>query len=134
MLKQLKVLQYKFINFFNKYQLFKYIQMNKINKGFQKGVDISEYADHKFDDMQMAQIREGLESGVDVTKYANPKFDNMQMAQIREGLENEVDVTEYANYKFSVEQMKEIKSTMKDGYNQSQIIQSALDENLDMEI
>ena len=38
----------------------------------------------------MQEIRLGLQDGldVDISKYADPKFDNFQMKKIREGLEN----------------------------------------------
>ena len=57
-----------------------------------KGLDISKYADPKFNDLQMWQIRQGLEAGLDVSKYANPKFDYLQMEQIRLGLEAGLDI------------------------------------------
>lgn len=40
----------------------------------------------KFNDNQMNQIRIGLEAGLDVSQYADHKFDYYQMEAIRLGL------------------------------------------------
>ena len=41
----------------------------------------------------MKEIREGLKCGLDVSKYADHKFDWEQMLEIREGLEKELDIS-----------------------------------------
>lgn len=45
-----------------------------------------------FDIGQQKQIKWGLESNIDVTKYANPKFDSYKMEQIRWKLEKEIEI------------------------------------------
>ena len=55
----------------------------------------------KFSELQQDQIRLGLEKGLDVSFYADPKYDYDQMSEIRRGLENGVDVSIYADPKFS---------------------------------
>ena len=39
----------------------------------------------------MTEIRYGLEDGLDITKYADPKYNRNQMAEIRVGLEHFVN-------------------------------------------
>lgn len=55
--------------------------------GLGKNIDVSVYADPRFDADQMHEIRRGLESGVDVTIYANPELHDKQMEAIRRKLE-----------------------------------------------
>lgn len=62
-------------------------QKEEIRKGRRSGVDVSVYADPKFDGWQMREIRKGLESGVDVGIYADPKVYGWRMLEIRLGLE-----------------------------------------------
>ena len=98
---------------------FDWEQMWEIRQGLEKGLDISQYADPKFDHLQMSQIRYGLEEDLDVSKYANPKFDYLQMSQIRQGLEAEVDISQYADPKFDWEQMWEIRQGLEEGLDVS---------------
>ena len=52
----------------------------------------------------MKQIKLGLINNLDVSIYANPKFNYYQMAQIRIGLEKSLDVSIYVNPKFDYNQ------------------------------
>ncbi len=52
-------------------------------------IDISQYADAKFDQSQMYVIRLGLEAKVDVSQYADPRFSADQMYVIYLDLEVE---------------------------------------------
>lgn len=52
---------------------------------------MKEYKDLDFGDDQMAQIRLGLAAGVDVSVYADTKFDGDQMYEIRKKLEKEME-------------------------------------------
>ncbi len=72
-----------------KLENFNYEQMQEIRQGLKQGVDVSIYANPKFDDDQMRQIRKGLEKELDVSIYANPEFNWEQMEQIRLDLENQ---------------------------------------------
>ena len=56
--------------------------MYSIRKGLEHGLDMSKYADPKFDYTQMQWIYKGLKDNLDVSKYADPKFNQFQMAQI----------------------------------------------------
>ena len=60
---------------------------------------------NQFNEKQKGQIRLGLKDNLNVSIYANPKFDDFQMEIIRFGLEANLDVSLYANPKFSVSQM-----------------------------
>lgn len=64
--------------------------MRQIKEGLESGVDVSIYADPKFDSRQMWSIKLGLEGDLDVSIYADPKFDPLQMEQIRLGLVSRV--------------------------------------------
>ena len=57
----------------------------------------------------MKEISWGLEDNLDVSIYANPKFNSNQMWQIREGLEDNVDVSIYAKTEYSWEQMEQMR-------------------------
>ncbi|MDU2095110.1 MAG: hypothetical protein E7E73_00195 [Negativicoccus succinicivorans] len=84
-------------------------QMEAIRIGLEQGLDVSVYADPNFSGSQMVQIRWGLENGVDVSIYADPKFRSDQMWTIREGLEEGLDVKVYADPKFNYKQMDQIR-------------------------
>ncbi len=51
-------------------------------------MDISKYADAKFDQGQMYMIRLGLEAKVDVSQYADPRIHAGQMYVIYHDLES----------------------------------------------
>ena len=46
---------------------------------------------------QLQEIEEGQEKGLDVSYYRNPEFLAIQMREIRLGLEAKVDVSVYAD-------------------------------------
>ncbi len=64
------------------------LQLRLINIGLSKNLDVSVYADPKYDWRQMDQIRLGLYNGVDVSKYNDPKIPWEEMEQIRNELLN----------------------------------------------
>ena len=88
---------------------FNWKQLEEIQIGLEEGLDVSKYANPKFDFNQMAEIRKGLKQGIDISKYADPKFDWFQMEQIYEGLNQDLDISIYANPEFNWEQMREIR-------------------------
>lgn len=94
-------------------------QIECIEDGIKKGVDVSWYADPKYKRDQMEVILEGLETGVDVSWYADPKFNGDQMAEIRLGLDEGLDVSIYANPKFNGDQMEEIRRGLESGFDVS---------------
>lgn len=89
-------------------------QMEVIRIGLEQGLDVSIYADFKFSGSQMNQIRWGLEEGLDVSLYADPKYNFKQMWSIREGLEEGLDVKVYADPRFDYKQMDAIRYGLAD--------------------
>jgi hypothetical protein len=64
---------------------------------------------------QMEVIIKGLVRKINVSLYADPRFDHEQMDVIYDGLLNRVDVSVYANRKYDAEQMKQILRAIKRG-------------------
>ena len=56
----------------------------------------------------MYKIREGLKDNLDVSFYANPKYNDKQMDVIKTGLEENLDVSVYTRDVFNEHQMKAI--------------------------
>ena len=69
--------------------------MEQILLGEVDKVDISKYADTKYDADQMCMIRLGLKNGYDITLYNSTKFDGRQMKEIYNGLQSGIDVSEF---------------------------------------
>ena len=65
-----------------------------------------------FNEEQISQIYFGLNNNIDVSVYANSKFDWRQMQEIREGLENNLDVSIYAKKEYNSYQMKRIRKVL----------------------
>ena len=61
-------------------------QIIEIQAGLKLGLDVSVYADKKYDPDQMYQVRRGLEEGVDVSIYLNPQYPFNRMSDIRNRL------------------------------------------------
>lgn len=100
-------------------KLFDWRQMNVIKAGLNRGLDVSIYADPKFNEWHMYAILEGLEQGIDPSIYANPEFSYPQMREIREGLVSGVDVNIYADPKYSWDQMAQIRKGLEAGLDVS---------------
>ena len=60
-----------------------------IMSGIKKNLDVSWYADSKFDWLQMREIFWGLEDELNVSIYAKPEYTSQQMTTIRLKLKNE---------------------------------------------
>lgn len=73
-------------------ETFDYYQVAQICKGIQEGVDVSIYADQKYNDRQMYEICEGLISGVDVSVYANEQNNSDDMCRARVLMEQKLKV------------------------------------------
>ncbi|MBS5890574.1 MAG: hypothetical protein KIB45_05790 [Negativicoccus succinicivorans] len=71
-------------------ETFDYYQVAQICKGIQHGVDVSIYADSKYNDGQMRELCAGLISGIDVSVYANERIGGDKMRNIRIRLEQEM--------------------------------------------
>ena len=90
-------------------------QLQEIEEGQERGLDVSYYQNPEFLAIQMREIRLGLESKVDVSIYANKAYDWFQMKEIRKGLENHLDVEKYADPKLSFEVMHQIRKGLMEG-------------------
>ena len=90
-------------------------QLQEIEEGQEKGLDVSYYQNPEFLAIQMREIRLGLETGVDVSVYADKAYDWFQMKEIRKGLENRVDVKKYADPKIPFEVMHQIRKGLMEG-------------------
>lgn len=66
-----------------------FYQVAQICKGIKYGVDVSVYADSKYNDKQMYELCAGLINGIDVSVYANELIDSAEMRSIRVRLEQE---------------------------------------------
>ena len=84
-------------------------QLQEIEEGQEKGLDVSYYKNPEFLAIQMREIRLGLEAGVDVSVYADKAYDWFQMKEIRKGLEKKLDVSKYADPKISFEVMHQLR-------------------------
>ena len=66
----------------------------------------------EFNEQQLEVLRKAIEHDVDVTQYADPKYDAYQLNNIFVGLLNGLDVTYYADPSFSSQQMSAILETI----------------------
>ena len=64
-------------------------QMYEIEKGLDKGLDVSVYDKEEFNEDQMEQIRLGLEKNLDVSKYAKTEYNWKIMRKIRRKLKKD---------------------------------------------
>ena len=64
----------------------------------------------------MEEILEGLKHKLDVSIYADPKYDEEQMHQIRLGLDDNIDITPYIDYKSTIDDIKNIKYALTHGF------------------
>lgn len=94
-------------SYFNKG--FSSLELDEITYGLKEKLDVSIYANHKFDYKQMEQIRLGLLNSLDVLIYAKIEFSSKQMYEIRLGLSRGLDTSWYNNPKFNWEQMRQIR-------------------------
>lgn len=90
-------------------------QLQEIEEGQEKGLDVSYYLNPEFLAIQMREIRLGLEANVDVSVYADIAYDWFQMKEIRKGLERHLDVEKYADPKISFEVMHQIRKGLMEG-------------------
>ena len=90
-------------------------QLQEIEEGQEKGLDVSYYQNPEFLAIQMREIRLGLETGVNVSIYADKAYDWFQMKEIRKGLESHLDVEKYADPKLSFEVMHQIRKGLMEG-------------------
>lgn len=94
-------------------------QMEEIQEGVEKGLDVSVYAKKDFLAIQMRQIRLGLMEGLRVEEYAKAEYDWFQMEEIRKGLEDGIDISVFASPDISYDRMQQIRMGLKEGVDLS---------------
>ena len=94
-------------------------QLQEIEEGQEKGLDVSYYQNPEFLAIQMREIRLGLEEGLKVSLYADTAYDWFQMKEIRKGLEKKLDVSKYADPKIPFEVMHQIRKGLAEGIDLS---------------
>lgn len=85
---------------------FDIFQIDEILAGLRRDIDVSIYADQKYDQYQMHALLKGIELKKDITEYRDPKFDDRQMNQILRGMIYNVDASLYADPRYSHAQME----------------------------
>lgn len=116
----------------NKYNIFLYSnsffsekQMEMIIIGIEKELDVTHYADPKFNLIQMREIYQLLEynkvknKNIDISRIAKARYSAGQMHQIKDGLIKNLDVSIYEKTEFTPEQMQLIKIGLEKGYDVS---------------
>ena len=89
-----------------------YPQLDEIEKGIKRGLDVSLYDSAELSFRQMREIRIGLEHKVDVSYYTSKYYKDTQMREIRLGLMQELDVSSYARLIYSLPDMQRIHADL----------------------
>ena len=88
---------------------FNRLQSVEIAKGLNNEVDITKYADKKYDAAQMKSIRLALEEGMDITPFADNRYNYMQMEEIKAVIREHMDLDAVCNPAYDYSVMKEIR-------------------------
>lgn len=83
-------------------------QLEQINLGIKKKLDVNLYAKPAFEASVMSAIREAMEYGYDITLLSE-RFSGYQMMELAKGLVRGLDISYYAAPDFSPEQMEQIR-------------------------
>ena len=94
---------------------------------FAKGVDISRYADPKYDHRQLSEIYAGICENLDVSLYDHEAFDADQMCELRQGLKDGLDITVYRDADYSNCHMSYIRQCLEDGIEVTYLLNKDLD-------
>lgn len=70
----------------------------------------------EFNEQQLEVLRKAIKHDVDITQYADPKYDAYQLNNIFIGLLNGLDVTYYADPSFSSQQMSVIIEFLRENH------------------
>ncbi len=95
-----------------------YPQLDEIQKGLERGLDVGLYDSPELSFRQMREIRIGLEQGLDVSYYTSKYYKDTQMREIRLGLMEGLDVSSYARLIYSLPDMQKIhKDLLRKAYD-----------------
>ena len=89
-----------------------YPQLDEIEKGIKRGLDVSFYDSAELSFRQMREIRIGLELGLDVSYYSSKYYKDAQMREIRLGLMEKIDVGSYARLIYSLPDMQRMRNEL----------------------
>ena len=78
----------------------------------------------EFNEQQLEVLRKAIKHSVDITQYADPKYDAYQLNNIFVGLLNGLDVTYYADPSFSSQQMSVIIEFLRE--NQGTLLEESV--------
>ena len=92
--------------------IYGYPQLDEIEKGIKRGLDVSLYDSEELNFRQMREIRIGLEQGLDVSYYTSKYYKDTQMREIRLGLMQGLDVGSYARLIYSMPDMQRIHTDL----------------------
>lgn len=94
---------------------------------FNKGVDISKYADPKYTPPQLSEIYMGICENLDISLYDDESFDPEQMWELRQGLKHNIDISVYNDANYSNVHMSYIRQCLEDGIDPAYLLDSNLD-------
>lgn len=103
------------------------ISVNALRCMFDKGVDISKYADPKYSHQQLSEIYAGMCENLDVSLYDDDSFDAVQMWELRQGLKHGIDISVYSDANYSNVHMSYIRQCLEDGIDVTYLLDSNLD-------
>ena len=99
---------------------------NLLISGYEKGYDISLYANPEYDFTQLHLIYDGFEQGLNVKLYAKKCMDTHQMEEVKIGLEHDVDAKLYAKVKFDWPHMRAIRLCLERNLDVSKLLDASL--------
>lgn len=94
---------------------------------FNKGVDISKYADPKYTPPQLSEIYAGICENLDISLYDDDSFDPEQMWELRQGLKHGIDISVYNHPDYSNVHMSYIRQCLEEGIDVTYLLDSTLD-------
>lgn len=81
-------------------------------KGYQEGIDISNYADEGYGGLVLMHVLRAVVNGYDVQYLLNNDFSAKQLYLISDGLRLGLDVSQYADPNIPFTEMRMIKSRL----------------------
>lgn len=84
------------------------MQLSKLRKGFDKGLDISRCANPRYDWTIMKEVLYGLNNGVDISRHLDFDTTEERAQLIRAGRERNLDVSRYESRKLTQKEAEKI--------------------------
>lgn len=64
----------------------------------------------QYNSMQLSYLRKGFDKGLDISKYANPRYDWTIMKEVLYGLNNDVDISRHLDFDTTEERAQLIRA------------------------